>query len=100
MTFGETDRARRAAHQFVLLDEPATVEVPPFGAIEDEVESGLGSVPGLIGGAAEGFGREAGSRMARFHVVNQTLPELARDLICSIAAETIEPKVNQALDDF
>ena len=42
VAFREADRRRYVAKSFVLLEQPWALEVPPFDAVVEVVETGLG----------------------------------------------------------
>ena len=53
MALRKGNRGRDLAGQLVLLQQPRLVEIPPLGAVEDEIETGLRGVFRLVGGAPE-----------------------------------------------
>ncbi len=99
VAFGEADGGGGFADEVVLFDQPPVAEVPVFGAIEHEVEAGLGGILGLVGGAAEGFGDEAGVGVGGFDVLEEAMPEGAGDLVGGVAAEALEAEAEEVFDD-
>ena len=97
MALREADRAGGLAHEVVLLDQPPILQVPPLGAVEDVIEAGAGGFLGLIGGAAERLGDETGVGMPGLDVMDEPVPEIARDLVSGVAAEALEPERQQML---
>src|SRR6266581_9581190 len=98
MAFGKADRLGCFADEVVLLYQPPILQVPPFGTVEDVIETGLCSFAGLVGGTSKGLRGETGARIPNADVADQAMPELPGDLISGVAAETIEAQFQQVLD--
>src|SRR5690606_4224323 len=74
----------------VLLEEPISAEVPPFGAVEQEIKAGSPEGQHLIGRTAERLRYEHAVRTHGPCFPDQRLPEVRRNLVSCIAAEAVE----------
>ena len=92
VAFRKTDGGRDLACQLVLLQQPWAGEIPPFGAVEYEIEPGRGGLLGLFRRAAQCFRDKQGIRMGAFDTLDQAAPEMLWNLIGGIAAKAGEPE--------
>src|SRR5689334_18559152 len=72
-----------------LVEAPGSGEIPPLGAVEDEIKSGPRDFNGLLRRAAEGFGKKLQAGVLFASRSNQKTPQLGRNLIRSVAPEPI-----------
>src|ERR1035441_5957357 len=59
-------------------------------AVEDVIEAGVRCLARLVGGAAQRLGDETGVGIASLDVPDKPVPEIARNLVGGVAAETFE----------
>jgi hypothetical protein len=55
VALGKGDRRRNVAKLFVLIQEPVRSKVPPFGAVEEIIESRGTKLRDLLGRGAQSF---------------------------------------------
>ena len=84
----EGDRGRYTAQLVVLVEEPALVEVPPFAAVEDQIEAAAGEHPRPLERAAQRCGQEDGVGVLLVQPCQELAPERRRHLVGGAAAET------------
>ena len=84
----EGDRGRYAAQLVVLVEEPALVEVPPFAAVEDQIEAAAGEHPRPLERTAQRCGQEDGVWVVLVQPCQKLAPERRRHLVGGAAAET------------
>src|SRR6516162_4783332 len=94
MAFGKADRGRYMAKRFVLLEQPWALEVPPFDAVEEIVEAGIGEREDRALRRSQSFGAEDYVRRGRFGRIDQTTPDRGGHLIGGVAAEPAEPETD------
>src|ERR1700758_1500594 len=94
MAFGKTDRGRYMAIRFVLLEQPWALEVPPFDAVEEIIEAGIGERENRALRRSQSFGAEDYVRRGRFGRFDQTTPDLGGPLVGGVAADPAEPKTD------
>jgi len=92
MALGKADRRCDVAKSFVLVEQPWALEVPPFDAVEKIVEAGICKRENCPFWRPQSFGTEDYVPGARFGHIDQTMPDLGRYLVGSIAAEPAEPE--------
>ena len=92
MAFGKADRRRYVAKSFVLVEQPWALKVPPFDAVEEIVEAGIGERENCPFRRAQSFGTEDYVRRRRFRHIDQTTPDLSGHLVGGVAAEAAEPE--------
>ena len=100
VAFGEGDGRRDLAVEIILLEQPGRAEVPPLGAVEQEVEAGRAQRQRLLRRAAERLGEEAARGVERLRLAHDRLPHLDRHLIGGIAAEPLEAELQVVLDQL
>src|SRR5215471_13583865 len=100
MAFGKPDRRGDVAKGLVLLDQPRALEVPPFDAVEEIVEAGIGERENRIFWRPKGFGAEDDVRRGRFGRIDQTMPDLRGHLVGGVAAKPAESETDIVAHEF
>ena len=100
VAFRKRDGRRHLAVEVVLLEQPGRPEIPPLGAVEQEIEARVLQPQHLLGRAAEGLGEEPAARRLGLGSADDPLPDLRRHLIGGIAAKAVEAEIEVVPDQL
>ena len=99
MALGKPDRGDALADQLALFEEPVAPEIPPFRAVEDEVEAGAGRRRRFPRRTAERLGHEHRVGLLVVRLGNPPPPQLHWQLVRGVAPEAFEAETEQVADD-
>src|SRR5262249_46462495 len=98
MALRKADRRRDVSESLILIEQPRAFEIPPFDAVEEIIEAGVGECLDFIHRGAEILGQEQDIRVEAFGGPDQPPPDLRRHLVSRVATKSAKAQTGIMAD--